>query len=141
MKEPLLHGEVTDAIIKAYYHVYNTLGPGFLERVYERALAISLQQRGYTVEKHHPIKVYFEGVLVGDYFADLLVNRCVIIENKAVEAVTPHHEAQLTNYLKATPIEVGLLLNFGSEQPQFRRKILTNDRKPHLKIRHDPSDP
>lgn len=133
MKQPLLHGDVTDAIIKAYYHVYNSLGPGFLERVYEQALTVSLRQGGFTVEKHHPIKVYFEGVLVGDYFADLLVNRCVIIENKAIEALTPHDDAQLTNYLKATPIEVGLLLNFGSEQPQFRRRILTNDRKPHLK--------
>jgi GxxExxY protein len=97
MKERLLHGDVTDAIIKAYYHVYNALGPGFLERVYEQALLITLRKAGFTVEKHYPVKVYFEGVVVGQYFADLLVNRCVIIENKAIETLTPHDDAQLVN--------------------------------------------
>lgn len=138
MSEKLLHGDVTDAVIQAYYDIYNGLGVGFLERVYEQAILVLLQKRGFRIEKHYPIKVHFEGVVVGEYFADLLVDRRVIIENKAVDALAPTHEAQLLNYLKATPIEVGLLLNFGGEKPEFKRKILTNDRKPHLRIRSHP---
>lgn len=138
MSESLLHGDVTDAVIKAYYHVYNSLGSGFLERVYERSLAVVLGQRGLLVVRQHPIQVFFEGVLVGDYYADLLVNDLVLVEIKAVESLTKRHEAQLGNYLKATPKEVGLLLNFGGDEPQFRRRILTNDRKPHLR---NPSNP
>ena len=116
---------------KAFYHVYNTLGYGFLEKVYENALAATLRKAGFEVVQQAPVKVFFEGVLVGEYFADLVVNSCIILEIKAAESIHSAHEAQLVNYLKATPIEVGLLFNFG-QTPEFRRKLFTNDRKPAL---------
>jgi GxxExxY protein len=125
----MLHGEVTDLILKAFYHVYNTLGYGFLEKVYRQALVVTLRKWGLRARPEVPIKVYFEGELVGEYFADLVVNDCVILELKAAEALCPSHEAQLVNYLRATDIEVGMLLNFG-RKPEFRRKLFTNDRKP-----------
>jgi GxxExxY protein len=124
----LLHADVTDRILKAYYHVYNKLGCGFLEKVYENALALTLRKAGIPVATQVPIKAFFEGELVGEYFADLLVAECVIVELKAADALAGAHEAQLTNYLRATKIEVGLLVNFGSK-PAFRRKVFTNDRK------------
>jgi GxxExxY protein len=108
--------------------VYNTLGYGFLEKVYENSLKIELQRHGLRVEQQKHIKVYYESLEVGDYFADLLVNDLVIIELKAAEAICEEHEAQLLNYLKATDIEVGLLFNFG-KNAEFRRKIFTNDKK------------
>ena len=126
--EKLLHSEVTDQIIKAYYHVYNTLGYGFLEKVYENALVLTLRKWGLSVTQQLPIKVHFEGELVGDYFADVVVGGCVILELKCAEAINPAHEAQLLNYLKATDIEVGLLLNFGPKA-EFRRKVFANERK------------
>jgi GxxExxY protein len=128
----MLHGEVTEQIIKAFYHVYNTLGYGFLEKVYENALAATLRKSGLEVVQQMPVLVYFDGLVVGEYFADLVVNSRVIVEIKAVESIHPAHEAQITNYLKASPIEVGLLLNFG-DAPEFRRKLFTNDRKPALR--------
>jgi len=124
----VLHEDVTRAIIQALYKVYNTLGYGFLERVYENALAYELARQGLEVRQQWPIRVYYDGHLMGEYFADLLVGSRVIVELKAVENLCPEHEAQLLNYLKATEIEVGLLLNFGPK-PDFRRKIFTNDRK------------
>jgi len=124
----LLQGELTDKIIKAFYHVYNTLGYGFLEKVYENALALTLRKWGLNVVQQQPINVYFEGERVGEYFADILVVEGVIVEVKAAEALCAAHEAQLMNYLKATDIEVGLLLNFGLKA-QFKRKIFTNDKK------------
>ena len=127
----LLHRETTEKIIKAYYHVYNTLGCGFLEKVYENALAVALRKQGLVVEQQVPVSVFFEGVLVGEYFADLRVGGLVIVEAKAAESIHSAHEAQLLNYLRATWVEVGLLLNFG-QQPEFRRKLLTNDRKASL---------
>src|SRR5581483_10625999 len=123
---PILHAEITDVIIKAYYHVYNTLGYGFLEKVYERALAQTLRKWGLSVGQQVPVQVFFEGEEVGMYFADLIVGGYVIIELKAAESLAPANEAQLLNYLKATNVEVGLLLNFGLK-PQFKRKIFTND--------------
>ena len=129
--EPLLHGDITGKVLQAFYHAYNTLGYGFLERVYENAMMITLRKMGVAVEEQVQIKVHFEGDLVGEYFADLVVGGAVIVELKAAERLCPEHEAQLLNYLKATPIEVGLLLNFG-EKPEFRRRIFTNDRKPNL---------
>jgi GxxExxY protein len=125
----MLHADITDKIIKAYYHVYNTLGYGFLEKVYENALVVTLRKWGLTVVPQHPISVFFEGVRVGEYFADLVVVELVIVEIKAAESLCEAHEAQLLNYLKATDIEVGLLLNFGPK-PQFKRKLFTNDKKP-----------
>ena len=128
----MLHEEITSVIIAAYYDVYNSLGYGFLEKVYENALILELQKRNLTVKQQFPIKVYYDGQVVGEYFADLLVNDLVIIELKAAEQIIKAHEAQLVNYLKATNLEVGLVLNFGS-QAEFKRKIFSNSRKPSLK--------
>lgn len=111
--------------MKAYYKVYNTLGHGFLEKVYENAIMIELKNLGLEALRQHPIKVHYEKQLVGDYFADIIVFKKVIIEVKAVAKIAPAHEIQLKNYLKATDIEVGLVLNFGPE-PTFKRKVLEN---------------
>lgn len=116
------HEEVTEGVIGAYYHVYNVLGYGFLEKVYENALVYELRVRGYAVAAQQPITVRYQGTPVGEYFADLVVNECIIVELKAAVTLTDAHEAQLINYLKATGIEVGLLLNFGPKA-QFRRKV------------------
>ncbi len=124
----MLHNEITDLIIKSFYKVYNSLGYGFLEKVYENALKIELLKLGLQVEQQKNIKVFYESEQVGEYFADLLVNDLVIVELKAAENLCEEHEAQLLNYLKATELEAGLLLNFGKE-PQFKRKLYTNDRK------------
>jgi len=124
----MLHEEITGTIIKAFYTVYNTLGYGFLEKVYENALVHELTKLGLEVRQQMPIKVYYDGCLVGEYFADLVVEGCVIVEIKAAESLRPEHAAQLLNYLKATEVEVGLLLNFGPK-PEFARRIFTNDRK------------
>ncbi|NUM80197.1 GxxExxY protein [bacterium] len=127
MKE-LLHQELTESILKTFYKVYNNLGFGFLEKVYENALYIELTGHALKVEKQKPIKVTYAGQNIGEYFADLIVNNAVILELKASEVLVREHELQLINYLKATEIEVGLLLNFG-KKPEFRRKIFTNDKK------------
>jgi GxxExxY protein len=124
----MLHGDITELIIKAFYKVYNTLGYGFLEKVYENAIRIELTKMGLNVLQQKNIKVFYETDQVGDYFADLLVNDLVIVELKAAENICEEHEAQLLNYLKATDIEVGLLLNFGKE-PKFKRQYFTNDKK------------
>jgi len=124
----MLHKEKTDKIINAFYKVYNKLGYGFLGRVYQNALLIELRKMGLYCEIEKPVKVYYDGVLVGDYRADIVVENCIIIENKAAEFLAEEHEFQLINYLKATEIEVGLLLNFG-KKPEFKRKIFTNNRK------------
>ncbi|OGU31091.1 MAG: GxxExxY protein [Ignavibacteria bacterium GWA2_35_9] len=124
----MLHEEITSQIIKAFYKVNNVLGYGFLEKVYENAMLFELTKMGLKVERQKNILVHYEKVEVGNYFADLLVNDVVIIELKAAESLCEEHEAQLINYLKATNIEVGLLLNFG-KKAEFRRKIFTNDRK------------
>jgi GxxExxY protein len=120
--------DVTEKIIGAFYTVYNTLGYGFLEKVYENALAIELRQIGLQVACQYPVNVYYDGQVVGEFFADLLVGDCVIVELKAVRILLTEHEAQLLNYLNATQVEVGLLLNFGPK-PQVRRKIFDNGRK------------
>lgn len=127
----MLHEETTEKIIKAYYKVYNTLGHGFLEKVYENAMAIELRKMGFKVNKQKNIKVYYESEEVGDYFADLLIDDLIIVELKAAEGICENHEAQLTNYLKATMIELGLLLNFG-KKPEFKRKIFHNHLKNNL---------
>jgi GxxExxY protein len=126
------HKELTKGIIGAFYDVYNSLGYGFLEKVYENALAIELRQRGFQVEQQQSIRVLYRGQIVGDYFADLVVNDLVIVELKAIKKVTDKEQAQLLNYLKATPHEVGLLLNFGPT-PEHCRKAYQNSRKPNLK--------
>ena len=119
------HSEITDKIIKGFFKVYNTLGYGFLEKIYENALFIELVAMGLFVERQKQIKVYYEGNRVGEYFTDLLVDNCVIVELKATETLCEDHEFQLINYLKATDLEVGLLLNFG-KKPIFRRKVFSN---------------
>ena len=119
------HSEVTEKIIKAFYKVYNTLGYGFLEKVYTNALFIELEAMGLIVEKQEQIKVYYEDKEVGEYFADLVVDECVIVELKAAESLCEEHTFQLINYLKATEMEVGLLLNFG-KKPECKRKVFSN---------------
>ena len=124
----LLHKELSSKIIKCFYIVYNSLGFGFLEKVYENALMIELSKNGLKAEKQRPIKVFYNNQTVGAYFADIIVEDSIIVELKAAEFVVEEHELQLINYLKATEIEIGLLLNFG-KNPEFKRKIFTNDRK------------
>jgi GxxExxY protein len=125
----LKHFEITDRILNAFFkRVYPALGYGFLEKVYRNSLAIALREDGFSVEVEFPIKVYFEGNLVGEYFADLLVENKVLVELKAVDFIRNEHEAQLLNYLRATPYEVGLLLNFG-KKADFRRLVFDNERK------------
>lgn len=119
------HSDLTKKIISEFYYVYNALGHGFLEKVYENALYKRLQEVGFFVQKQFPINVHFEDELVGEYYADLIVDEKVIIEIKAVEALHPAHEVQLVNYLKATEIEVGLLVNFG-EKLEIKRKVFSN---------------
>ena len=123
-----LHSDLTSSIINAFYDVYNELGFGFLEKVYENALAIELRQRGFIVGQQAPIPVWYHGQKVGAYYADLIVNECVILELKAVDCVVDDHEKQLLNYLKASDIEVGLLLNFG-RKAEVRRKVFQTARK------------
>jgi len=108
------HEELTKQIIACAYKVHNTLGAGFLEKVYENSLKIELQKSGFEVYQQYPINVYYSGQLVGEYYADLLVNNLIIIELKAVENLQPLYETQLVNYLKGTGLDIGLLINFGS---------------------------
>ncbi|MFZ4620078.1 MAG: GxxExxY protein [Bacteroidota bacterium] len=124
----MLHENITAKIIQAYYNVYNTLGYGFLEKVYENALALELEDLGCRTERQKSLNVFYNGSLVGEYFADVIVENVVIVELKSSEALRVEHEAQLTNYLRATEIEVGLLLNFG-KKAEFRRKLFSNDKK------------
>lgn len=124
----LLEKDTTELIIKCFYKVYNELGFGFLEKVYENALLLELTNSGLYCVKQKPIKVYYYEIIVGNYFADIIVNNSVIIELKAAESLVEEHELQLINYLKATDIEVGLLLNFG-RKPQFSRKVFSNENK------------
>ena len=123
--EEYLHKELSSIIISAFYDVYNELGYGFLEKVYENALRDELVKRKLEVECQKPIKVFYKENPVGEYFADLIVNNKVILELKARETLCKEHELQLINYLKATKLEVGLLLNFGIK-PEIKRKIFTN---------------
>ncbi len=124
----LLHKELTNSIIRTFYDVYNELGFGFLEKVYQNALYLELGYRGFKVESQKQIKVNYKGFQVGEYYADLIVNDCVILELKAADSIIPEFECQLINYLKGTDIEVGLLLNFG-KKAEFRRKVFENSRK------------
>jgi len=128
LKKEILEKELTNKIIKSFYDVYNKLGFGFLEKVYEKSLIIELTKQDIDCENQRPISVYYEDIKVGEYFADIIVENRVIIELKAAESLKKEHEAQLYNYLKATNIEVGLLFNFGNE-PQFKRMIFENKYK------------
>lgn len=119
----LVHGELSERVIGAFYETYNTLGFGFLESVYESAFALQLEQSGLLVQRQHPIVVHYRGHVVGDFRADLLVESVLLVEIKTARSLLPIHEAQLLNYLKATGLRLGLLVNFGP-RPQFRRRVL-----------------
>lgn len=121
------HQELTQRVIKAFYTVYNTLGYGFLEKIYENALLIELAKRNIPATAQSQVQVFYDGKIVGEYFADVLVDN-LVLEIKATKNLLPEHEAQLLNYLKATNLEVGLLLNFGPK-PEIRRKAFDNQRK------------
>jgi GxxExxY protein len=121
----LLYEELTKQIIGAFFTVYNELGFGFVESVYKRALVVELQSRGIFAEREVMFTVYFKGVDVGEYRADIVVEGKVIVEVKTTERLAPIHEAQLVNYLRAADIPVGLVMNFGP-QPVFKRLILTS---------------
>lgn len=124
----MIHQELSSEVIKCFYRVYNKLGYGFLEKVYENAFYHELLNQGISCKKQVPVTVMYDGIAVGDYYADIIVEDKIILELKAAESLREEHELQLINYLKATRIEIGLLLNFGKE-PQIRRKIFTNDNK------------
>jgi GxxExxY protein len=126
------HEGLTSRIIKAFYDVYNTLGYGFLEKIYENALVLELRKAGVGVVSQARIEVRYDGHVVGEYYADLLVEQKVIVEVKAARSLAEKHEAQLLNYLKATRYEVGLLLNFGPK-PEVKRKAYDNERKGSLR--------
>ena len=132
----LIHSELTEKIIGIFYDIYNELGHGFLESVYEQALAIAFAEDEIFFQRQIAIPVWFRGQQIGDFRADLLVDNKVIVELKVGRTIEAAWEKQLLNYLRATQIEVGLLLNFGSA-PQFRRLIFDNERK---KIRVDPRE-
>ena len=132
----LKHSEITEKIIGVFYDVYNELGYGFLESTYAAAMILALEQDGLSAARQVAVPVWFRGRKIGPYFADLIVERCVVLELKAARTIEPAHEAQLLHYLRATDVEIGLLLNFGL-QPQFRRLIFDNERK---KIRGNPCE-
>lgn len=132
----LMHGELTERIIGVFYDVYNELGYGFLESTYSGAMLIALHDAGLSASCEVSVPVWFRGRKIGQYFADLLVNDCVLVELKTARNIESAHEAQLLHYLRATEIEVGLLLNFGV-RPQFRRLLFDNPRK---RIRGNPCE-
>ncbi|MBU4222178.1 MAG: GxxExxY protein [Euryarchaeota archaeon] len=119
----LKHHDITEQIIGAAYKVHNTLGSGFLEKVYQNSLAIELHSLGLLFDMEKPIKVHYNGEVVGDYIADIIVDNKIILEIKAIKELSTIHEVQLVNYLKATGIEVGLLINFGTSV-QVKRRIM-----------------
>lgn len=124
----MLHRALSGEVIQSFYIVYNTLGYGFLEKVYENAMMIELGKRGFLIEQQQKIWVHYEGEVVGDYYADIIVENKIILELKVSRELCKDHENQLVNYLKATDKEVGLLMNFGKE-PEFVRKVFSNHRK------------
>ena len=122
------HGDITEKVIGVFFAVYNELGFGFIESVYHKAMLIALAETGLRVETQVNLPVFFRGHLVGDFLADILVERAVILELKATSDFVAANESQLLNYLKASSIEIGLLLNFGPK-PKFKRFVFDNDRK------------
>ena len=120
--------EITEMILNAAFEVHNTLGCGFLEKVYENALVYELRLRGYKVEAQKGIQVNYKGQIVGGYISDLIIEDKIVIELKTVEEVSKVHKAQLLNYLKATGYEVGLVLNFAKPRLEYKRLIMTKDK-------------
>ncbi len=131
----LLHADLTEQILGVYYDVYNEIGHGFLESVYSNCMYAAFSAAKISVQREVPIPVYFRGFDVGQFKADLVVRDCILVELKAVQNLDRCHEAQVMNYRRATKLEVGLLLNFGSQKPQFRRIVFENSNK---KIRVHP---
>lgn len=132
--EGLLHGELTREVIGAFFDVYNELGYGFVESVYQRALPLALKAKGIECAREVALAIRFRGEDVGDYRADLVVEGKVIVETKAAEKIMPVHEMQLLNYLRGTGLHVGLVLNFGP-RATFRRLILTSPKEGSVVIR------
>ena len=132
----LKHSELTDKIIRVFYDVYNELGYGFLESTYGEAMVLALEGSKLAVAREVPVPVWFRGKKIGQYYADLMVDRTILLELKTARTIEKAHEAQLLHYLRATEVEVGLLLNFGL-RPQFRRMLFDNERK---KIRENPCE-
>ena len=129
LKVELKHEPTTKAVIGCAFEVINELGAGFLESVYEKALLLALQQKGVVAVSQQACKVMFRGECVGDFYADILVEGKVIVELKAVKAIAPEHQAQIINYLNATGIEVGLLINFGNPRLEYKRFTRSKDYK------------
>lgn len=127
-KNSMQYRDLSDKIIKAFFNVYNQLGYGFLEKIYERALVLELHELGISAKAQQQLKVFYKTIEVGDYFADVIVNDLIIVEIKAIDSLHDVHKRQLINYLKATNIEVGLLLNFGPK-PQIVRQVFSNSEK------------
>ncbi len=125
----LKHEAITRTVIGCAFEAINELGAGFVESVYERALMVALRQKDIAAVAQHPIKVMFRGVCVGEFVADILVEQKVIVELKAVKAIAPEHQAQVINYLNATGIEVGLLINFGNPKLEYKRFTRNKDFK------------
>ena len=129
--EQYKHQELTRAIIASFYDVYNELGHGFLESIYERAITIALRTHGIALQQQLPLPVWFRGERIGDFRADLVIANAVIVEIKACRLLESCHEAQLLNYLRSSDIEVGLLLNFGPK-PQIKRLVFADEKKKNL---------
>jgi GxxExxY protein len=117
----MIHEDLTEKIIKISFDVSNELGNGFLESVYQKALLVALHQEGLKAEPQKQLNVMFRGCCVGEFFADIIVEDVVLLELKAVRALAPEHSAQVINYLKTTGLEVGLLINFGTQKAEIRR--------------------
>ena len=126
------YADLSEKIIKVFYQVHTEFGYGFSEKVYQKVFGIALRENGLKVDEQIPIKVYYHGQVVGEFFGDMLVNEVILLELKAANALLDEHEAQLLNYLKATTIEVGYVLNFG-KSATFKRKVYDNDRKGSLR--------
>lgn len=131
----LKHKELTDGILKTFYEVYNELGYGFLEKVYQNSMYIELKNKGYKVEAQNKIKVYYKGTKVGEYYADLIVENLIILELKAVDYIVKDFENQILNYLRSTDCEVGLLLNFGKNLNLEEKFLKITENKERIKIR------
>jgi len=129
MEQDFPHKEITGEILSAAFEVQNVLGPGFLEKVYENDLVKELRLRGLSVKQQKEVSVEYKGEEVGTYFADLLVEKKVIIEVKALDSLSAVHEAQVINYLKASGLQVGLLLNFASAKLEYKRLVLSRSKQ------------
>ena len=136
----LKHGQITELVMGCAFDVINELGAGFLESVYEKALLLALEDRGLSAIAQHPVKVMFRGECVGDFFADIFIEEKVIVELKCVKSIAPEHQAQIINYLNASGIEVGLLINFGNPKLEYKRFTRNKDFKQRRNSNIDKQD-